>query len=51
MEPAWGTGAYANYCDAAITDPAAYFDVNTSRLHRIAEQADPDGLLDQPHWV
>lgn len=51
MEPAWGTGAYANYCDAAITDPSAYFDVNTSRLHRIAEQADPDGLLDQPHWV
>ncbi|WP_420365809.1 FAD-binding protein [Curtobacterium sp. L3-7] len=51
MTPAWGDGAYANYCDAAITDPAAYFDVNTSRLHRIAEQADPDGLFAQPHWV
>ncbi len=51
MVPAWGDGAYANYCDAAITDPAAYFDVNTSRLHRIAEQADPDGLFAQPHWV
>jgi FAD/FMN-containing dehydrogenase len=51
MRPAWGDGAYANYCDAAITDPSAYFDVNTSRLHRIAEQADPDGLFAQPHWV
>lgn len=51
MEPAWGTGAYANYCDAAITDPTDYFDVNTSRLHRIAEQADPDSVFAQPHWV
>ncbi|WP_133519235.1 FAD-binding oxidoreductase [Curtobacterium flaccumfaciens] len=51
MRPAWGDAAYANYCDAAITDPADYFDVNTSRLHRIAEQADPKGMLAQPHWV
>ena len=51
MQPAWGTAAYANYCDAAITDPAAYFDVNTSRLHRIAEQVDPTGVLAQPNWV
>ncbi|MFS0728694.1 FAD-binding protein [Curtobacterium sp. 1P10AnD] len=51
MTPAWGSAAYANYCDAAITDPSAYFGVNTSRLHRIAEQVDPDGLLSQPHWV
>ncbi|MCY1693483.1 FAD-binding oxidoreductase [Curtobacterium sp. SL109] len=51
MRPAWGDAAYANYCDAAITDPSAYFDVNTSRLHRIAEQADPDGVFAQPHWV
>ncbi|WP_083402591.1 FAD-binding oxidoreductase [Curtobacterium sp. MCBA15_008] len=51
MRPAWGDAAYANYCDAAITDPADYFDVNTSRLHRIAEQADPTGMLVQPHWV
>ncbi len=51
MRPAWGDGAYANYCDAAITDPTDYFDVNTSRLHRIAEQADPTGVLAQPHWV
>ncbi|ROS77699.1 FAD/FMN-containing dehydrogenase [Curtobacterium sp. PhB130] len=51
MTPAWGSGAYANYCDAAITDPSAYFDVNTSRLHRIAEQVDPGGVFAQPHWV
>jgi hypothetical protein len=51
MRPAWGDAAYANYCDAAITDPADYFDANTSRLHRIAEQADPTGVLAQPHWV
>ncbi|MBT2502091.1 FAD-dependent oxidoreductase [Curtobacterium sp. ISL-83] len=51
MTPAWGTAAYANYCDATITDPADYFGVNTSRLHRIAEQVDPTGVLSQPHWV
>ncbi|GAA3341723.1 FAD-binding oxidoreductase [Curtobacterium pusillum] len=51
MRPAWGDGAYANYCDAAITDATDYFGVNTSRLHRIAEQADPAGVLSQPHWV
>ncbi|MGN8049206.1 FAD-binding oxidoreductase [Curtobacterium sp. 22159] len=51
MRPAWGDAAYANYCDAAITDPSAYFGVNTSRLHRIAEQVDPTGVLSQPHWV
>lgn len=51
MRPAWGDAAYANYCDAAITDPSAYFGDNTSRLHRIAEQADPAGVLDQPNWV
>jgi FAD/FMN-containing dehydrogenase len=51
MHPAWGDTAYANYCDAAITDPSAYFDLNTSRLHRIAELADPDGVFAQPHSV
>ena len=51
MRPAWGDAAYANYCDAAITDPSAYFGVNTSRLHRIAERVDPDGMFAQPHWV
>jgi FAD/FMN-containing dehydrogenase len=51
MRPAWGDAAYANYCDAAVTEPSDYFDVNTSRLHRIAEQADPTGMLAQPHWV
>lgn len=51
MRQPWGDAAYANYCDAAITDPAAYFDVNTKRLHSIAEQADPKGVFAQPHWV
>ena len=51
MRPAWGDAAYANYCDAAITDPAAYFGANTARLHGIARRADPSGLLSQPHWV
>ena len=35
--PAWGTAAYANYCDAAITDPSAYFGDNTARLRAIAK--------------
>lgn len=51
MRPAWGDAAYANYCDAAITDPSAYFGANTARLRAIAQRADPDGLLAQPHWV
>ncbi len=51
MQPAWGTAAYANYCDAAITDPSAYFGDNTPRLRAIARAADPQGLFAQPHWV
>lgn len=51
MQSAWGDAAYANYCDAAIADPAAYFGDNTARLRRIADEADPGGLFDQPHWV
>ena len=51
MRPAWGTAAYANYCDAAITDPSAYFGRNTARLRRIARAADPQGVLAPPHWV
>lgn len=51
MHPAWGDGAYANYCDAAITDPSAYFGVNTTRLQSIAKKNDPEGVFSQPHWV
>lgn len=51
MAPACGSGTYADDCEAAIIGPSACFDVNTSRLHRLAEQADPGGLLDQPHWL
>ncbi|GAA4744505.1 FAD-binding oxidoreductase [Amnibacterium soli] len=51
LRPAWGDAAYANYCDAAITDPSAYFGENTARLRRIAASADPQGVFAQPHWV
>lgn len=51
MEPVWGTSAYANYCDASITDVSEYFGTNTDRLRSIAQSADPDGLLSQPHWL
>lgn len=51
MRPAWGDSAYANYCDASITDPAAYFGENTARLRQIAKAADPSGVFSQPHWV
>jgi FAD/FMN-containing dehydrogenase len=51
MRPTWGDGAYANYCDASITDPSAYFGTNTARLRRIAADADPGGVFAQPHWV
>lgn len=51
MKSAWGDGAYANYCDNAITDPTAYFAANTKRLQQIASKTDPGGLFAQPHWV
>ncbi|MFZ7089325.1 FAD-binding oxidoreductase [Curtobacterium sp. RRHDQ10] len=51
MRPAWGDAAYANYCDAAITDPSAYFGDNTARLRRIVRAVDPDGRFAQPHWL
>lgn len=51
MRPAWGDAAYANYCDAGITDPTAYFGSNTSRLRDVAKGADPYALFAQPHWV
>jgi FAD/FMN-containing dehydrogenase len=51
MRPAWGDAAYANYCDAAITDPSAYFGTNTARLRRIAQRSDPHGVFAQPHWI
>jgi FAD/FMN-containing dehydrogenase len=51
LRPAWGDAAYANYCDAAITDASAYFGENTARLRRIAASEDPQGVFAQPHWV
>lgn len=51
MTPMWGSAAYANYCDRAITDPSDYFGENTTRLRSIATAADPGKLFAQPHWV
>ncbi|MCU1472012.1 FAD-binding protein [Amnibacterium sp.] len=51
MRPSWGDAAYANYCDAGITDPSAYFGANTARLRGIAARVDPGGVFAQPHWV
>jgi FAD/FMN-containing dehydrogenase len=48
MTPAWGDAAYANYLDATITDPAAYFGDNTARLRRIVRRVDPKSRFAQP---
>lgn len=43
---AWGSGAYVNYPDAAITDPAeAYFGTNAARLREITKRYDPRGIF------
>jgi hypothetical protein len=47
----WDDAAYANYCDAGITDPAAYFGANTARPRGVAKSADPEGLFSQPRWA
>ncbi|RUR01912.1 FAD-binding oxidoreductase [Labedella endophytica] len=52
MTPAWGTGAYVNYADAAVEDPARdYFGANAERLAKVKRYADPNGVFDQPHFV
>lgn len=46
MRSAWGEGAYVNYPDAAISDPAtAYFGGNAPRLAAIASRFDPDRVF------
>ncbi|TXN31382.1 FAD-binding oxidoreductase [Lacisediminihabitans profunda] len=45
----WGHGAYVNYADATLTDPAkAYFAGNAGRLAAIRSKYDPLGLFSQP---
>jgi hypothetical protein len=52
MASAWGTGAYVNYADAAVDDPARdYFGGNADRLLAIKKSADPDRLFDQPAFI
>ncbi|GMA87100.1 hypothetical protein GCM10025868_23500 [Angustibacter aerolatus] len=49
MQPAWGDGAYVNYADPSLDDPArAYFGDHAERLHRVRTEVDPHGLLSQP---
>lgn len=47
--PAWGPGAYVNYPDGELEDPAAaYFGANAPRLARIRARVDPGGVF--PAW-
>lgn len=49
MTPHWGDGAYVNYADAQLSDPAqAYFGANAARLAAVAAAYDPRGLFTQP---
>jgi FAD/FMN-containing dehydrogenase len=49
MAPSWGDGAYVNYSDPTLADPAAsYFGDNASRLRGIRAQYDPTGVFTQP---
>jgi len=45
----WGDGAYVNYADATLTDPAkSYFADNARRLATIRSKYDPKGIFTQP---
>jgi FAD/FMN-containing dehydrogenase len=49
MTPSWGSGAYVNYADSAITDyQQAYFGDNAERLAEVRAAYDPDGFFTQP---
>ena len=49
MIPYWGDGAYVNYADASLTDPAkSYFAGNAERLEAVRAKYDPDGVFTQP---
>ncbi|HEY5230129.1 MAG TPA: FAD-binding protein [Galbitalea sp.] len=49
MTPYWGDGAYVNYSDASLADPAAsYFAGNAARLKAIRAKYDPDHVFTQP---
>lgn len=49
MEPHWGHGAYVNYADPSLKNPASdYFADNAPRLARLRRRYDPDGVFSQP---
>jgi FAD binding domain/Berberine and berberine like len=49
MVPSWGSGAYVNYADPSLEDPAtAYFAGNAARLASIRTKYDPTGVFTQP---
>jgi FAD/FMN-containing dehydrogenase len=49
MTPSWGTGAYVNYADAALTNyQRAYFGDNADRLAQARSTYDPNGFFTQP---
>jgi hypothetical protein len=49
MTPYWGDGAYVNYSDASLTDPAkSYFAGNASRLEAVRAKYDPHHTFTQP---
>ena len=49
MVPHWGDGAYVNYSDASIANPAAaYFGPNAGRLKSVRAKYDPRGVFTQP---
>jgi hypothetical protein len=49
LSPQWGDGAYVNYSDPSLTDPAkSYFGPNAARLATIRAKYDPTGFFTQP---
>ncbi len=49
MMPYWGDGAYVNYSDASLPNPAtSYFAGNAARLKAVRAKWDPRGVFTQP---
>lgn len=49
LQPEWGDGAYVNYADASLPNPAtSYFGDNATRLAAVRAKYDPNGLFTQP---
>ena len=49
MVPYWGDGAYVNYADPTLADPAeSYFKGNAARLKTVRSKYDPHRVFTQP---